>query len=352
MQIKQMSGRSGQSVKIKKTMKLKEICRSLSQRVKGPTATPLREAMATSRRDLRLLYEVDDRLLGKGGFGEVHGATRRCDGLRVAVKEVRRSSVPPSMVEEGLPLEVRLLQAVEDVPGVIRLLDYFATPESFFIVMELVEGRDLFDYISERGPLEERLAARLFKQVVESVAGCQERGVLHGDVKDENVLVEEDSNGEVRARLIDLGSGNWFSSSEVYSNYEGTRVYAPPEWLSCRRYKGEALTVWSLGILLYDMLCGDIPFETDTEILGGRLIWWEELGLSSLAKDLISKCLARDQALRISLVEVLAHPWIKDQAPFSKMNEGIRRNKRSFNLLNLDTLSSSSSSSSSCDYSS
>ena len=71
-------------------MKLKEICRSLSQRVKGPTATPLREAMATSRRDLRLLYEVDDRLLGKGGFGEVHAATRRCDGLRVAVKEVRR----------------------------------------------------------------------------------------------------------------------------------------------------------------------------------------------------------------------------------------------------------------------
>jgi len=150
-----------------------------------------------------------------------------------------------------------------------------------------------------------------------------------------------------------IHSGSWFSSSEVYSNYEGTRVYAPPEWVACRRYKGEALTVWSLGILLYDMLCGDIPFETDTEILGGRLIWWEELGLSSLAKDLVTKCLARDQALRLSLVEVLAHPWLKDGAPLmSKMNEGIRRNKRSFNLLNLDTLSSSSSSSSSCDSSS
>ena len=325
-------------------MKLKEICRSLSQKVKGPSVTPLREATETSRRDLRLLYEVDDRMLGRGGFGEVHGATRRSDGLRVAVKEVRRSSVPLSMMEEGLPLEVRLLQAVEDVPGVIRLLDYFATPESFFIVMELVEGRDLFDYISERGPLEERLAARLFKQVVESVAGCQERGVLHGDVKDENVLVEEDGKGDVRARLIDLGSGSWFSS-EVYSQYEGTRVYAPPEWVKFRRYKGEALTVWSLGILLYDMLCGDIPFETDTEILEGRLAWWEELGLSSIAKDLITKCLARDQAARISLVQVLAHPWLQDGAPtMSKMNEGIRRNKRSFNLLNLDNLSSSCSS--------
>ena len=340
----QMSGQSGHSVKSKKKMKLKEICRSLSQKVKGPSVTPLREATETSRRDLRLLYEVDDRMLGRGGFGEVHGATRRSDGLRVAVKEVRRSSVPLSMMEEGLPLEVRLLQAVEDVPGVIRLLDYFATPESFFIVMELVEGRDLFDYISERGPLEERLAARLFKQVVESVAGCQERGVLHGDVKDENVLVEEDGKGDVRARLIDLGSGSWFSS-EVYSQYEGTRVYAPPEWVKFRRYKGEALTVWSLGILLYDMLCGDIPFETDTEILEGRLVWWEELGLSSIAKDLITKCLARDQAARISLVQVLAHPWLQDGAPtMSKMNEGIRRNKRSFNLLNLDNLSSSCSS--------
>merc|ERR1719370_2120891 len=302
--------------------------------------------MATSRRDLRLLYEGEERLLGKGGFGEVHAATRRSDGLRVAVKEVRRSSVPPYMMEEGLPLEVQLLQAVEGVPGVIRLLDYFATPDSFFIVMELVEGRDLFDYISERGPLEERLAGRLFKQVVESVAGCQERGVLHGDVKDENVLLEEDSNGEVRARLIDLGSGSWFSSSEVYSNYEGTRVYAPPEWVACRRYKGEALTVWSLGILLYDMLCGDIPFETDTEILEGRLVWWEELGISNIARDLVTKCLHRDQAARINLDQVLAHPFCQDSRPplTSKMSEGIRRNKRSFNLLNLETLSTSCSS--------
>merc|ERR1712154_128764 len=121
-------------------------------------------------------------------------------------------------------------------------------------------------------------------------------------------------------------------NQKVFKEFRGTRVYSPPDWILAGEYQADKLTVWSLGILLYDMLCGDIPFETDTEILGGRLIWWEELSLSSLAKDLVTKCLARDQALRLSLVELLAHPWLKDGAPLtSKMNEGIRRNKRSFN---------------------
>ena len=109
---------SGESVKRKKKMKLKELCRSLSQRVsKGSSVTPLREATTTSMRDLRLQYDVEERLLGKGGFGEVHAGTRRSDNLRVAVKEVKRSKVPVSMVEEGVPLEVRLLQAEVDEEG-------------------------------------------------------------------------------------------------------------------------------------------------------------------------------------------------------------------------------------------
>ena len=324
-------------------MKLKEMCLSLQQRVKPPVVTPLREAVATSRRELRLLYEVEERVLGRGGFGTVHAGTRRSDGLRVAVKEVRRSSVPATMVEEGVPLEVRLLQAVEDVPGVIRLLDYFATSDTFYIVMELVEGRDLFDFISERGPLEEGLAVRLFRQVVEAVVGCQERGVQHGDVKDENILVEE-VEGEVLVRLIDLGSGTWFSPMSIMTEYEGTRVSSPPEWIACRRYHQEALTVWSLGVLLYDILCGDIPFETDKEIMEGKVVWWQELTVSSMARDLVTRCLSKEQGSRLTLQEVASHPWLSN---LPTQTQGLRRNKRSFNLTNLDT-SCSSSYSSSC----
>jgi len=308
-------------------------------------SSPLRDPSPVSCRQFSLQYHIEGRILGSGGFGTVHAAVRVADGLRVAVKEVPRGSVSDSMMEDSEPLEVRLLQTVASVPGVIRLLDYFVSQDSFYIVMERVHGKDLFDFISERGPLEERLASVLFRQVVESVVGCLQHGVLHGDVKDENILVEEHwETGEPTLRLIDFGSGSWFSSGDIYTRYEGTRVYSPPEWIAARRYRGEPLTVWSLGVLLYDMLCGDVPFETDEEILRGNLVWWEELALSSMAKDLVTKCLDKNQVTRISLQDILQHPWLAHTNKDTKSST-IKRNKKCFNLLSLPSLRTSSAAS-------
>ena len=92
----------------------------------------------------RRLYKIND-VLGRGGFGTVHSATRKCDGMKVAVKEVTKDSV--IALEDNVPLEVVLLQQVEDVPGVVRLLDYFETGDSFLIVMERFNSQDLFDFI-------------------------------------------------------------------------------------------------------------------------------------------------------------------------------------------------------------
>ena len=334
------------------------LCLQLSSSVKAaPSPLDSRQGTVPSvpnRRHLVEHYSLEG-VLGRGGFGTVRAGVRRTDGLAVAVKEVSLESVlSSSSLEGGVPLEVRLLEAVEDVPGVIRLLDYFATADTFYIVMERVEGCDLFDLICERGPLEEWLARDLFIQVVESVAVCLERGVLHGDLKDENILVSE-VEGRWRARLLDFGSGRWYSASTVYSQYEGTRVYSPPEWLACRSYRGEALTVWSLGVLLYDMLCGDIPFETDSEILSGRPVWWEEVGVSSLARHLVEGCLSREPDHRLGLQEVRRHPWLTKGAGAGGPG-GLRRNKRSLDLASLDTdgmdntsYSSSCDSTSSCD---
>jgi len=256
------------------------------------------------KRDLHALYAVKEEI-GRGGFGVVFAAERRSDGIAVAIKQV------PKDIDTGdegdIPLEVALLQQVNDVPGVIKLLDYIETHDCFYIVMERFESKDLFDFISEQGPLPENLAKDIFTQILKTVSECHAKGVVHRDIKDENILLDTKT---FKTKLIDFGSGGHLEKG-LYRQFQGTRVYAPPEWILYGEYRAEALTVWSLGILLYDMLCGDIPYESDTEICEARLQWFTHLKLSENAKDLISSCLTVDSDRRITLNEIKEHPWMK-----------------------------------------
>merc|ERR1712227_1094536 len=215
--------------------------------------------------------------IGRGGFGTVFSGIRLQDKTRVAVKEVYKAKIIKKMADGKMPLEVALMDQVKNVPGVIKILDWFEMPESFFIVMERCEGQDLFDFISEHGALKETQARILFKQLLETVLMCHNNGVLHRDIKDENILIDAANN---KIKLIDFGSGTYLHDG-VYNDFEGTRVYAPPEWIKYRRYTADGMTVWSLGVLLHDMVCGDIPFESDTQILLGLPDWSDNTVLGS-----------------------------------------------------------------------
>lgn len=246
---------------------------------------------------------------GGGGFGHVHRARRLCDNHEVVVKEIRSDKVPCwcQVDSQLMPMEVVLLTMCQGLPGVVGFLDAFNLGQSWVIVMDRVSDTtcDMFDYIGERGTLPEREAAHYFHQLAGILLACHRVGVLHRDIKDENILINRATNELV---LIDFGSGA-FLESRLYTDFDGTRVYCPPEWILNSCYHGKQAEVWSLGVLLYDMLCGDIPFVNDKGIIGGKLRYRNE-DLSEEARDLIRSCLNMDPEKRPTLLEILQHPWM------------------------------------------
>ena len=242
------------------------------------------------------LYTCCEKI-GSGGFGDVYRGYRNSDSANVTIKQSKKKV-------DSL-IEVQLLEAVSGIDGAIQIIDHFIINGHVVIVMEKIPNcKDLFDFITDKIYLDESLAKTLFTQIINTISECQKVGVIHRDIKDENILVDTIN---MKTKLIDFGSGGAFSDS-IYREYDGTRVYSPPEWINHKYYRADGLTVWSLGILLYDMVCGDIPFETDEEITSAKLHFPTQISLD--CRDLIEKCLTVDENKRITLANIFLHPWI------------------------------------------
>jgi len=197
-------------------------------------------------------YRVGN-LIGRGGFGSVYAGVRLSDQRGVAIKHVPRDTVRLWCSARGasVPREICLLRHAAHTQHVIRLLDFYERPDSFILILSRPSCyKDLFDFITEKGSLDEATAQKFFKQILSAVKTLKNKNVLHRDIKDENILVNLKTNNCI---LIDFGSGTHFEPG-ILREFEGTHLYAPPEWLEVGEYRGEQATVWSLGVLMFVML--------------------------------------------------------------------------------------------------
>ncbi|XP_077638731.1 serine/threonine-protein kinase pim-1-like [Lonchura striata] len=272
-----------------------------------PRRIHLEQVSSWQQRQRQELYLWGPQL-GSGGFSTVYSGIRLSDGSPVAIKRVARESVLQwDELPDGtrVPLEVVLMEKVgSGCQNIIQLLDWFELPDSFVLVLERPEAsQDLLQFLQEQGCLCEEQARWLFCQVLEAVRHCTACGVLHRDIKPENLLVNPESG---HLKLIDFGCGT-FLQERAFTGFAGTRVYSPPEWIWLGCYHGHAATIWSLGVLLYVMVCGSLPFQDEPDIVLGKLVFRQQL--SPELQHLIRWCLAKHPADRPELEEISCHPW-------------------------------------------
>lgn len=201
--------------------------------------------------------------LQDGGVGRtIYTGVQNNGGKSVIIKQAAKYD--SLEYEEQVPLEVAMLLKVQDVPGACKIMDWYDLIDQYIIVMEkLADTLDLFDYITECGnSVNENDALTILKNVTRTVIGIDELGLVHRDIKPENILVNKNTLDTV---LIDFDACT-YKTNEPFTEPFGTKLFNPPELFSSKSCNAVPATVWSLGLTMYNMIYGDIPFSKESDI--------------------------------------------------------------------------------------
>ncbi|KAG7313694.1 hypothetical protein KOW79_000088, partial [Hemibagrus wyckioides] len=256
------------------------------------------------------------KLLGKGGFGSVYAATRNEDGKEVAIKFTKKDHFIQPMnipgVKGKVHAEVALMKLVSESPqcsNIIELLEWFEMPDHIALVLERPSPCvDIHEFAkSQGGCLTEDQTRDIMRQVIRAVQHCCDRRVLHRDIKSQNLLINTDT---LEVKLIDFGCGELLLDVP-YRKFAGTPAFSPPEWVISNTYMGIPATIWGLGILLFNLVCGDYPFESESDIEDGHLEFSPYVSRDFV--DLVLWCLELEPDLRPSIEDIINHEWFTER---------------------------------------
>jgi len=288
----------------------------------GTPTGPIKKIEGAEAGDIKEKYVLGEEI-GRGGFSVVVEATRKEDSLKFAVKMVEKSLIAEDI--KLLKREIDIMKQVDHV-NILKLIEIYEDEENVYIVMELVDGSELFDRIVDKGYYSEKNTVHIVKQILNAVQYLHSKGIAHRDLKPENLLCSGSGSHEI-VKIADFGLSKVFTGEEELMTSCGTPGYVAPEVLMCESYD-KSVDMWGIGIITYILLAGYPPFyaENDTalfeKIMNAEYDFDDECwdDVSDLAKDFIQHLLVKDPEERYTAEQALAHPWITSKAPDRALN--------------------------------
>lgn len=278
-------------------------------------------------------YEMG-HCIGEGGFGKVYLATHKENHKKFAVKYMDISSTLNNASEiNSLYSEANSLKNLRH-KNIIDLYQAFIEGKQLIMIMELASGGELLDYVQKKGKVDETEARQIIIQICQAIAYCHSNGVVHRDLKLENVLFLDDPE-ELSVKVIDFGISGVCTAFQADKVDAGTIVYMPPEAFSgVPLTTSPSIDVWAIGLMMYAMLFGTLPFYSDNEkqlkekIKTAKITFPSDVALTDMGRDLLLSMLDRDPKKRLELLNFMNTEYFNiDDEAFAEMYAKIRAEK-------------------------
>ncbi|XP_073778929.1 serine/threonine-protein kinase SIK3 homolog isoform X1 [Danio rerio] len=273
-----------------------------------------RSAAAACRPPLaRVGYYEMERTIGKGNFAVVKLATHMITKAKVAIKIVDKTQLDDENLKK-IFREVQIMKMLRH-PHIIRLYQVMETERMIYLVTEYASGGEIFDHLVAHGRMAEKDARRKFKQIVAAVYFCHCRSIVHRDLKAENLLLDHNLN----IKIADFGFSNLFSRGQLLKTWCGSPPYAAPELFEGKEYDGPKVDIWSLGVVLYVLVCGALPFDGSTlqnlraRVLSGK--FRIPFFMSTDCEYLIRHMLILEPSRRLSMEQICKNKWMRQGDP-------------------------------------